>query len=416
MLGDMSRRFIEGDPRVDELMSTAGKYFSTKTEEGLPLELVYIKSKTPSVRFYFHAKMSYGKQVEDWIFPDFNIRYRIAAVFLFAVCWFFGIMIFGSLRAMAFLAGLPWMAVIVLCSPDLLASSVLNYIMFILTVKEIYPDLIFYLNYREIRINRSSLFFVSAFIVAMIASAIGHIVNGITLPPFITSIIAELILTVVYYSLKSERVRRQEHRLFFPIKITAEIVSLKESAMLPTAAAAAAIILLPLFALFITEDSAAAVPVPYQAGAIDSWSWENVEYLDQVSDGLPDVSDLLTHTAFQQGFMYGRDYSFPSMGEKLTVGRYVTENSNIVYKEICVQEFTEDWYISIIKRGKGEGLSELLLSRQKPVGVNLKSSFNVVPAYSPLGHIIISLSALLPILGLFIFRASISLRRKGQEA
>lgn len=416
-LNEIESRFVEGDPRVDQLMSSASKYFHTFTEEGHPIELIYVKSSRPSLRFYFNARLSYGSQVSEWIFPDFNLRYRIAAVLLFSVCWFFGVRILSGMRILAFFAGLPWMAVIIMSSPDLLASSVLNYIVFILAVKEIYPDLIFFLNYREIRLSPNSIFFAASFAAALVASIIGHFIYGIAQPPLLTSISAELILTAVYYSLKGERVRRQEHKLFIPIKIADTGKPAKGGRKLPVYAAAfAAVILLPLFALFVTEESRAVVPVPHQAGAIDSWSWENLGYLDQFPEELPDVSDLLKHEAFQQGFMYGRDYAFPYEGEKLTVSRYVTENNEIVYKEISVQEFTENWYLSIIKRGKGTGLSKLLLSRNTPVGVSLKSSFSIVPAYSPLGHLIISLSALLPIFGLFITRTSISVRRKGQEA
>ncbi|MBI9106031.1 MAG: hypothetical protein JEZ04_04750 [Spirochaetales bacterium] len=417
MLNDIDGRFIEGDPRVDPLMKTAGRYFHTESSEGVSFELVYVKSRSPSMRFYFNTMLSYGKQVSTWIFPDFNIWYRLAAVLLFAVCWFFGIRMLSGMRFMAFLAGIPWMAVIILSSPDMLSSSVLGYIIFIMTVQEIYPDLIFYLNYQEIRISRSSLFFIAGFLIATIASAAGQVVNGIILPPFLTSVAAELILAAIYYSLKSEKVRRQEHRLFFPIKIFDDRLSGNDNRKIPVyTAAAVAVILLPLFVMFITEDALAPIPVPHQSGAIESWSWMNLEYLDQAAGGLPSAADILKHEAFQQGYMYGRDYSFPSKGEKLTVGRYVTENNGVVYREICIQEFTDDWYASIIDRGNGTGLNKLLLSRQMPTAVSLKTSFNVVPGYSPLGHIIISLSALLPIFGLFLSKTSITVRRKGQEA
>jgi len=413
MLEDIGDRFVEGDPRVDPLMISAGKYFRTATSEGRDIELVYVKSRISSVRFYVQTRISYGKQVSDWIFPDFNIRYRIVSVFLFALCWVLGMRMLYGLRAMAFLAGIPWMSVIILCSPDMLASSVLNYILFIMTIKEIYPDLIFYLNYREIRISRSSMFFVAAFTIAMISSAAAHLMRGIALLPFLTSVTAEIILAFIYYSLKSERVRRQEHRLFFPIKIFEDRFSGNDNRKIPLyAAAAAAVILLPLFAIFVTEEIAAVVPVPEQVGSIDSWTWQNLEYLSQAAEGLPTAADFLKHEAYQQGFMYGSAYSFPSSGEKLMTGRYVTENSKIIYEKICIQEFTEDWYISIIDGGKGSGLMELLMSRRQPLGVALKSNLNIVPAYSPLGHIIVSLLALMPIFGLFLSKSSIPDRRR----
>ena len=421
-LEDLDERFIEGDPRVDEFMLAAGDYFRTETEDGRKIDLIYVKSSLSAIRFYFHTRSSYGKAARGWLFPDINIMYRLGAVLLFAVCWIFGIIMLKGLRILAFAPGAAWLSAIILCSPDILAAASVNYLIFVLAVKEIYPDLIFYLNYREIRFNRSSVVFTVSAAGAVIVSVISHIVQRIPLLPLLSSLAAEAVIIFVFYSLKSERARRQEHRLFFPVRLSSGRAQGDSPAdgkfgRLPLySAAAAAAVLIPLFAIFISETVEAPVPVPAAAASNASWEPDYLEYLDQSESGLPNAADFVKHEAFQECFMYDRPYEFPKRGDSWSVGHYVFENGEITNRQTCVLQFTDNWYFNIINPDNRKGLMKLILERDAPGGVYLRSEFSYVPAYSTKGHILICLSVFLPVLGRFLSNERITLRRKGQEA
>ena len=416
-LNEISGRFIEGDPRLDDFMVSASAYFNTVTEDGRKMEVFYIRSSLSAIRFYFKVRSSYGDDVKNWIFPDVNIQYRFGAVVLFVLCWAFGIFVIKGRRSLAVLSALPWMASIIFCSPDMLAASVVNYLIFILAVRELYPDLLFYLNYRELRISSKSVFFAAAAVASVVATSAGHLVQGIAFLPLLSSFAAEAVLLYVYYGLKRERASRQEHRLFFPVRMASMKPAASDRKVLPVyAAAATAAILVPLFAIFISETADVPVPVPAAAAQNASWSLDYLETLDQSEAGLANAADFVKHQHYQQGFMYGAPYKIPKSGEKLLIDRYVVENSKISLQEKAAVEFTDNWYLNIIKPENQEGLLKLLLGQKVPTGIYLRSEFSFVPAYSTKGHLLICLAVFLPIAVRFLSIENITVRRKGQEA
>jgi hypothetical protein len=232
------------------------------------------------------------------------------------------------------------------------------------------------------------------------------------------SLIADILCFFIYYSIKSQKVRMQEHRLFFPVSITDSTVHEVNFKKFPeTAAALTAVFIIPMFVLFFHTHSPIDIPVPEPSEVFTNWSWESLDYIDKTYEGLVSAADFVSHRAYQEGFMYGRQWGFPAQDEKIMMGQYVAVNNGIQFKENCVEQFTEDWYRSIIKPEKSTGLAALLLGQRTPGGIILKSDISeTLSGFNPVRHVFISLTAILPIFGLFISRISITVRRKGQEA
>ncbi|MDC7227469.1 MAG: hypothetical protein PQJ61_11960 [Spirochaetales bacterium] len=418
-LKDVASRFIEGDPRVDAYMAGAENYFFTSDSDGNKYELIYVKSEKSFKTFYLSIQRAAGDSADEWIFPDFNIKNRVSTLVLFSICWFFGIWNAKGFRLSAAAAGLPWIAAVIVNSSVILPAAVLIYMTFILLLKETYPDFIYYLNYGIVRFRTGIALHAIAFAAAMISGMILTIRQGGPLIPIVISILEGCISMFVFYSLRSQRVRMQEHRLFFPVSIKSGERAYDAGSRLPeTAAAVAAIVLLPLFTLFFQHELPVEVPVPQESvDSFSSWSWESLGYLDKTDEGLVNAADFVTHRAYQEGFMYDREWGFPDQDEQIISGEYVAVKSQIEYREKCIQQFTEDWYTSIINTNLETGLTALLLSQRSPGGIILKSDISdKVGSFYPVNYVLISLLAILPVTGYIFSNVKITVRRKGQEA
>lgn len=418
-LADLSQRFVEGDPRVDPFAEGAANYFHSSDTAGSEWELFYVKNRKSVWDFYFKTRRSAGRSLNDWVFPDFSIKSRLSALILFAVSWLFGIRLAKGLRLPAAAAGVPWMISVVVNGAGMLPAAVSIYIVFILLIRESYSDVLFYLNYRKVRMRPGIYLHAGAFLIITIASMVVTIRNNLPVIPVLISAAAGFICVFISYSIKSQRVSMQEHRLFFPVCMKSKTSSESYGNKLPeTAAAAAAIILIPMFVLFFQEESPIEVPVPQNSAAsFSSWSWESLEYIDKTYEGLVNSADLLTHEAYQAGFMFDRAWEFPVQNEELMLGTYVAVNNEIEYRETCILQFTEQWYTSIIKPKLSTGLPALLLSQKTPGGIILKSDISeAVSSFNPVSHVFFSLLAILPIFGHIFSNVRITVRRKGQLA
>ena len=417
-LKELQNRFVDGDPRLDPFMQSAGQYFTAEGQDQRSYELIYVKSSLSALGFYIKTRIHTAHTSDNWIFPDFNLRNHLIANALFLLGWFYCIWISKGLRLPAFIAGIPWFAAVMSSGSLFMPSAVVIYLLFILLFRETFTDMLFYLNYGKIIPGRNIVFYASALIAGSIISTVLNFRSGLPVIQIWLSLAADFLFIFIYYSLKSHKVQMQEHRLFFPVFLS-ENTAVEDNVrrLQEISASAAAVILIPLFLLFMDTSLPLEVPVPDPAGSLSSWSWEGLEFADRSSQGMADASDLLTHIAYQQGFMYGRDYEFPYRDEKIINGRFVFENNEILYREDCIRQFTEQWYTSIINTEFRAGLPALLFSQNAPGGISIKSDIsNFERGFNPVRHILAGLLAFLPITGQFLVKVRITVRRKGQEA
>ncbi len=416
---ELEQRFVEGDPRVDEYMRNAAYYFRAEDRDGSEYRLFYIKSDKPFQSFYIDPVLT-GNFPETWSFPDFNIAGRIASGFLFLLIWAFGIWMLREIRLLSVFTGVPWFLLVTAAGSGYLSAACIVYISQLIAIKEIYPEVIFYLNYRETRIKASAYPALLTYGAALIASsaALG-LVFHLSVFPAAAAIVGDLLLIFVYYSTKSERVRRQEHRIFFPIKMVDTGYEARSRKLPVYAAALAVSLIMPFFTLFIPSGTGLNMPLPDSAAAESGYSFSELKTVfdSRKAGTLTGAADLIAHEAYQEGFMYGMEYHFPQLDEQLVIRRYHQENNEIQKVNDAVLQFTLDWYTSIIDANKETGLAALLISQS--------SSANAVMGYIAadqknlqilLKFLIISVVIYLPVLSLFIPGVSISLKRKGQEA
>ena len=87
---------------------------------------------------------------------------------------------------------------------------------------------------------------------------------------------------------------------------------------------------------------------------------------------VPDISDYVTHMAFQEGFIYGAEYKLPKADEEL-VSDFYKENKETgeiekYYK--VVFRFDELWLSNLISEINKGNFEKLFIDQGKPVSIS----------------------------------------------
>jgi hypothetical protein len=114
-------------------------------------------------------------------------------------------------------------------------------------------------------------------------------------------------------------------------------------------------------------------PAPQRAAGDRELSWAALEALhfNRNAAALPDLSDFVTHAAYQEGFVFGRAYAFPLPGERIYLSRYTpgSDGRRIFKTWRTVKRFEPAW-LGITLAGLGEeSVERMLLEQGRAVAV-----------------------------------------------
>jgi hypothetical protein len=221
---------------------------------------------------------------------------------------------------------------------------------------------------------------------------------------------------------------RQIHRLFIPVSIMKEdfwngfkgkylngvIIRLAVLALLPAA----------LVLLFSGSDNFY-VPRPEKLHNVHSFSWESLHRLWLLSDEsmLPDMSDYVTHRAYQETYAFGAEYRFPAENSSIVLSRFRREGDKLVKGEETVHTFDEEWLHSVLS-DNSHGIELLFYSTGYPAQVVLVPVRSVYPDRLRLfRYAIINFLLFLPFIAAMLRTLLVNaadlmplyLRRKGHE-
>ncbi len=175
-------------------------------------------------------------------------------------------------------------------------------------------------------------------------------------------------LTALWMFVKIGHFERQEHPLFFMIPIA------ERKGRRPVFRKFIPILTSVFFSImcFLTPSffqNGAGYPLPQPLRGTKEISWDSLALLERSGRGgdLPDLSDYLTHIAFQEGYPYGREYRFPVRGEAVSVSRFEWDGRVIGKTGLTVREFTDEWYEDIMAHAAVQGITKLLVMQDEPV-------------------------------------------------
>jgi len=205
------------------------------------------------------------------------------------------------------------------------------------------------------------------------------------------------ILACFYYRWTRRKVGKQHHTLFFPIpmsrgKRNSSGRVLRFVLLLTTLA------VLPVFVVFhydSADDRQIIYPQPVSDLRYRDFQWEDLKEWKKEKGSeklsgelLPDICDYLSHRAYQQGYLYGRKFSFPYKGEELSVKVYEKQGLKIFGKDKVFKMFTEKWYEDIISDASKSGVSRLLFAQNGSVQIaQRKINTFRIPTHTILGYI-----------------------------
>jgi hypothetical protein len=170
-----------------------------------------------------------------------------------------------------------------------------------------------------------------------------------------------------------------------------------------------ALLLLPLVLLappildVVVPAGAVARPVPRPVGDADlGYDGLSALWMAGGDERLPDLADYLAHRAYQEGLVYGREYGFPVLDERVELSR-VREEPDGSYSSYRETQFAYDaeWVEHALEVAPA-GIARLLVGLGYAAGVVLSPSDALYSGYSQL---IQHLAYVVLVLAPFLFAA-----------
>ena len=237
--------------------------------------------------------------------------------------------------------------------------------------------------------------------------------SGMLILLSLTSSAAHAALLYLYYLLIQRRFKRQQHTLFFPVPMRREtkrniFLMWRCTAVIVTA------VVLPTAVFHLlgnTPEREVIYPQPYNINSDSSITdcgldWEKTARFAGTKkpayppgDGLPDLTDYIKHRAYQEGYLYGREYEFPYQDEKIILRMYEKQGIKIFEQDKVFKIFTEMWYDGIITDASKNGVSRLLYAQNRAVQI-VKRKINTfrIPT-----HTIIAYVGIFLLIGPFVY-------------
>ncbi|MGO9307955.1 MAG: hypothetical protein ACLQDL_02895 [Spirochaetia bacterium] len=137
------------------------------------------------------------------------------------------------------------------------------------------------------------------------------------------------------------------------------------------------------------------VPTPLAVFAARDFSWGSLARLGRETRAqqLPDISDLVTHEAFQETLSFGRPWGPPRRDERVYVREFSIDPraGTIVPGMRRVKVFDAAWLDSVLHRTPPGSIERLLVSQRRPVAVALRGQVRSLLRELPVAMFVILL-------------------------
>ena len=400
-VAEVSERFDDLDPRFDDYMRRVGSLF-TVAHGDRESHVLYIRSSRNVLVFAASVSRMLRGAEYRWKVAELTVLANLILLGLGAV--FLGLLFLRipHHRVAHLLGALPWL---VNCFSGYVTDLLVFYLVFpfwcafFAEAVSASANAIFFRwqdpDGRDMR-NRLASLLIVAVAGCLLTLMMGG--NGREIARTLSALGAGLLLVVLWVVWFGIRGGGPRHRVFEPVPIGRRLRRLSASSRegrvrdLPSALAwlrrqllaqrlPVAILVLvgalsPLVTYLDGLYSDGPVPVPQPLEGEASMSWEGLEKLWHVSreSEFPNLSDYLTHEAYQESLRYARGWEFPLPNEQVIVPDYesladghVREVPRVMY------EFTPAWLSEVLSEAGEGSVQGLLLRQDRPVRVILSA-------------------------------------------
>lgn len=362
-LKDIPNRFNPIDPRLDPYMEKVDQLFGAEYN-GEDYSIIYVEKKGISLwGLYLKLLRSVPPKRSFWSISGFEPLKRILPLCFFIL--FYGIL-FGFSRGSRWTnsaAMLGWIPLIYL----------FGYLPLFLAI------VYFYFIVK----NRSILSLSSLVIVTIVFLYSTQNLNNEFLSFFLLGLFSlSLLITRETYSLakrgsgnfvRPRRIqkiafRKPEHELFSPV----QIINPSVKNQIPESGGSAylmplvicCIVLTGLFFSFQTSSPSYYVPLPVELAGLQ-WDLPDTEKTI-VRDALLTPADYITHLAFQEGFLYGADWTYPHRDAPLLYPVFSKAEKKISKNYEIIADYSDEWFEERIQVLGNDNPATILFSTDHP--------------------------------------------------
>ena len=371
-------RFNNLDPRLDSYMKKAAGFFNAEFK-GKGYEIIYLKTElSENETAAVLKKLLNGKtewQIASASYPVF--KWMIFTVYLIIISTLVYVKKIKSY--IFFIISALWLIVILKSDIALFYVSVINivFISYFLEIIDLVLKKWFDENKIEINfITNIKNYLISASVV-LFSNAVICFINPQIKSFLIFALVftAESVFLFLDLNINLRKAENYMHRIFYSIPIleTNKRTVFEKWIMIRPVYFYLLVLCISVPAVFFSApNSRFSVPQPLLSSGIISHGnyYENIKNLsednnDSESVYLPDISDYISHLAYQIRLPYKQDYSLPEKGEKISISHYLLNKNNFQKEKKVAYLFTDSWLKDNIIRVKDSGLTGLMLSGNK---------------------------------------------------
>jgi hypothetical protein len=396
---DLETRLDPLDPRRDSYMDGAKGYFSASSRAEL-WRVLYVPAQRTSIRLYLDLARLLGLPTGgEWRLVDFDpLEKAVSVLALFGLAILLALSLAQGGRA----ALGPACAGAALWTPYVLRGGLADLALALGLLLSWFPLLRAFLLLKgwdgQIMkgVRRPLLVFCAAAAGGLALSLLagGHLAPRLCglLSPLVCSILALPAFKLIARVTSPWRRRRS---LFEPVPIVRPAGdALRGRSVAPFFALVSLVVVAVL-----PVARGPSLPTPMPAIGARDFSWQSIRTLSRTSRAmrLPDLSDLVTHEAFQETMAFGRPWRLPTPDERVYVREFsAIPSTGVIDSQLrCVKVFDETWRTGLRRRATAGSLEALLFAQVRPVTVALRG-----PGRSLFREFPVTLGVLLALLAL----------------
>ena len=430
-IADIPERFDPVDPRLDPYMKRVSALFTTVVN-GQAMQILYVPvsgvgTHLPGLgvlRVNSVAHRALDPLHITWYLLEWNGLRRVLFIVSFLVFCALLLIRTRHFRVSVLLGALPWVSGAFAGGYGSFAASCLLVFAWAYLLEEGVPaiersSVKLHSVSDESMLRQTDRFYsrelgarFAFFLVAVVVAAVldydgvSRMVARVLPGVLATAALAGLVARYVQWTRSS-----REHESFIPLRILPHSMTrtLRGSYSRLVPSLLFVLVFPPLVMLILPGDAQVYVPRPVPVAGITSLSWNDLGRLWErhAPSTLPDLSDYITHRAYQDAYLFNRPYEFPHPGQIVTIPEFTLGGLNMSEHPKVMMTFTDSWFKDQMHGG---GVPALLRSQGRAMMVERQPSGLVYADYAVLlRHTAIVLLVFFPFILSFV-RMSMRIR------
>lgn len=367
-LDEVASRFDTLDPRVDDYMRNIGKYFFSPDGD---YSIIYLHTRTDPLSLMIEVRKIFGPLTSGWIVADIHVLHHLLLTGAFILLVLLCTIISPKNRLLTLIHGLPWLPLVFFGNFSAFAAASLLYYAFCRSTADLDSLILEGFNYGTTRLTR--LFgrhILFRFIICFAAGAMFSFVNTFsrqTTLAVMLAVAAGASVMGIMVGRSLHRYSKQAHRLFFHVPLgTKRGIRIQKRSILFAAVVLPAALVAPLLSARFGGEFRTGVPAPVHEGIAREIDYDGLQKTGiAAKGGIPSLPDFIAHRFYQEGYLYGQEYTVPDRNKGVFLSTYEqNKEQKIVSRRKTAMKTGKGWLESVLEAGRREGIIAMLLDQE----------------------------------------------------